>query len=181
VLVAAGCLGGSEGVIGDRLLAAHGVEDGIDGRIAEAHAEAERGSDGDKQREYDQQRVHVQPAFPLMQLPFVMSYTKTFALPTGQRPWKSFLLFRIPDGPRHCSPAERTEIDGVQIGPVLGRTHGVVGVQFVEDAAVHGAQRLVEDGVTVDGLLQHLAAVLDHKNVDGRSSSPDGHGDLATI
>ena len=62
-------------MIGDRLrLAAHGVEDAIDGRIAEANAEAERGGDGDKQREYDQQRVHVQPAFPLMQLPFVMSY-----------------------------------------------------------------------------------------------------------
>jgi hypothetical protein len=68
-LVAAG-LGGGEGVFGDGLgLSSHGVENGEDGRIAESHAQGKRGSDGDKKRENDNQRVHVRPTFPVMREP----------------------------------------------------------------------------------------------------------------
>jgi len=52
-LVAAG-FGGGEGVFGYGLgLSSHGAENGVDGGIAESHAQGERGSDGDEKGEND--------------------------------------------------------------------------------------------------------------------------------
>ena len=68
-LVAAG-LGGGKGVFGDGPgLSSHGTENGVDGGIAESHAQGERGSDGDEKRENDNQRVHGRPTFPWMREP----------------------------------------------------------------------------------------------------------------
>ena len=65
-LVAAG-FGGGEGVFGCGLgLSSHGTENGVDGGIAESHAQGERGRDGDEKGENDHQRVHVRPTFPVM-------------------------------------------------------------------------------------------------------------------
>jgi hypothetical protein len=187
-LVAAG-MGGGEGVFGDSLgLSSHGTENGVDGGIAENHAQGERGSDGDKKRENDNQRVHVRPTFPLKREP------ATPDVPPRTPPSRSrvrgkashdrlseillivfhretvelLFLFRVPDGPRYRSSAKRTEVDRVKIGPVLGRAHGVVGIDFVENATVHGAQRLIEDRVSVHRVAQRFATMFGHKYVDGR-------------
>ena len=69
-LVAAGSLGGDQSVLGNWLgLASHGAENAVDGGIPEDDAQGERGGDGDNKGEYDQQRVHVRPTFPMMQSP----------------------------------------------------------------------------------------------------------------
>ena len=186
-LVAAG-LGGGEGVFGDAPgLSSHGTENGVDGGIAEGHAQGERGSDGDEKRENDDQRVHGRPTFPWKREP------ATPDVPPRTPPNRSrvsgkashdrlselllivlhrdteelFFLFRVPDGPRHRSSAKRTEIDRVQIGPVLGRAHGIVGIDFVENATVHGAQRLIEDRVSVHRVAQRLATMFGHNRVAG--------------
>ena len=186
-LVAAG-LGGSEGVLGDGLgLSSHGTENGVDGGIAESHAQGERGSDGDEKCENDDQRVHGRPPFPGMREPATPDVPprtppnrsrvsgkashdrllEPLLIVFHQETEKLFFLFRVPDGPRHRSSAKRTEVDRVQIGPVLGRAHGIVGIDFVENATVHGAQRLIEKRVSVHRVAQRLATMFGHNSVVG--------------
>ena len=181
-------LGGGEGVFGDGLgLSSHGTENGVDGDIAENHSQDERGSDGDKQSKNDNQRVHVPPTFPWMQEPATPDVPprtppsrsrESGKAPQDRLPEISlivfhretgglFFLFRVPDGPRHRSSEKRTEVDRVKIGPVLGRAHGVVGIDFVEDAPVHSAQRLIEDCVSVHRVAQRFATMFGHKYADG--------------
>jgi hypothetical protein len=170
------------------------MENGVDGGIAENHAQGERASDGDKKRENDDQRVHVRPTFSLMREPATPDVPPQTPLSRSRVRGKAshdrlselllivfqrekgelFFLFRVPDGPRYRSSAKRTEVDRVKIGPVLGRAHSVVGIDFVENATVHGSQRLIEDRVSVHRGAQRFATMFGHNSVDGRRSLADG-------
>jgi hypothetical protein len=120
MLVAAG-FGGGEGVFGDGLgLSSHGAENGVDGGIAESHAQGERGGDGEEKRENDHQGVHVRPTFPVMREPATSVVPPRTPLSRSRESGKAphnrlselllivfhretvelFFLFRVPDGPR---------------------------------------------------------------------------------